>query len=266
MAQPPNRKPKITNAFSVLLWSVLTAVTVKIFSNLTRSEEGWIGAAVCLLFAVMLVALRPSISTPPPNPSPSVTTSSSHPDQTSGEGLLQAIVDEHPARIICIVLSAIVAATLIVLGILWLGNSPTGSFIVKSGTLSKTPDNTLTTYPFSIHNVPQNDLVWVALGVPNQRIGPSGETFTYYYTSVNQVPGMTDRWAASFPINNDDVHDKTFFVSLYTCLASDTEILAGDSRSGANNALDATRECTKLDSICVTKQGNRPSRAAWSVP
>jgi hypothetical protein len=151
---------------------------------------------------------------------------------------------------------------------MWRGNSPTGSFVVKSGTLSKTPDDTLTTYSFSIHNVPQDDLVWVALGVPNQRTGSSGETFTYYYTSVNQVPGTTDKWAASFPINNDDVHDKTFIVSLYTCLASNTEILAGDSRSGAHNALDATRECTKLDSICVTKQGSGSSKrhAAFLKP
>src|SRR5206468_2097495 len=62
-------RTRITDAIAVVSWSVLTAVTVKLLSQLTLSDEEFIGAVTCLIFFVLLLRVGASPSADGSNPS-----------------------------------------------------------------------------------------------------------------------------------------------------------------------------------------------------
>jgi hypothetical protein len=238
MTSLTSAQSRIAGAIAVLSWSVLTAVVVKLLSQLTRSEEAFIGAVVCLIFFVLLCLV------------PSPHSSGSDP------GVFQSLLTDKVARIVGAVLALIGIGAFMFVGFWSLYSPPSGRFeSMKRGILRASKPGVTTTFGFLIKNVPQDDLIWVELAAPIKRVG-ADEIFQYYYTNVNPVPGFDARWAASLPIDNNDKKDKTFILSLYDCLAKDTEILVGNSSSGANNDLEAARQCHQLSSICVTKHGN----------
>jgi hypothetical protein len=243
MTSSNSPRPQIIDAAAILSWSALTAVVVKLLSKVTQSEISFIGAAVCVVLAALLCSTTVK-STAAPHANPT---------------LFQSLLAYRPARFGCLVVALLGVCAFAVLGTFSLAKAPYGAFIaLEPGVLHASKDAQATTFLMSLSNVPQNDLVWLELAVPVTK-RHNAETFQYFYTNVNSEPGSQARWTANVIINNDDNHDKTFILSLYSCPVNDTTVLAGNSTTGANNNVQATRQCDWLNNICITKHGNGTS-------